>query len=84
MGADRVAVYSFASVPWIRGNQRKLIGGPAPVARHQGRAVLAGRERFLQAGYEAIGMDHFRAADDELARARRERRLRRATSRATP
>jgi len=35
------------------------------------------RERLLDAGYEAIGMDHFARPEDELARARREGRLRR-------
>jgi len=35
------------------------------------------RERFLERGYEAIGMDHFAKPSDELAVARREGRLRR-------
>ena len=30
------------------------------------------RERFLAAGYEPIGMDHFARPDDDLAIARRE------------
>ncbi len=35
------------------------------------------RERFLSAGYTAIGMDHFARPEDELAIALSERRLRR-------
>jgi oxygen-independent coproporphyrinogen-3 oxidase len=77
MGADRVAVYSFAFVPWIRGNQRKLIEDQLPSRDTKVELFSLARERFLQAGYEAIGMDHFARPDDELARARRERRLRR-------
>ena len=77
MGADRVAVYSFAFVPWIRGNQRKLIEDQLPSRETKVELFSLARERFLQAGYEAIGMDHFARPDDELARAKRERRLRR-------
>jgi len=72
-----VAVYSFAFVPWIRGNQRKLIDEQLPSRDTKVELFSLARERFLQAGYEAIGMDHFAKPDDELARAKRERRLRR-------
>jgi len=75
--ADRVAVYSFAYVPWIRGHQKQLRAEEMP-GREEKLALFAmARERFLDAGYEAIGMDHFARPEDELARARREGRLRR-------
>ena len=74
---DRVAVYSFAYVPWIRGHQKKLDAGELPPAELKPRLYLAAMEAFLEAGYEPIGMDHFALPDDELARAARERRLHR-------
>jgi len=77
MGADRAAVYSFAYVPWIRGNQKKLDDEQLPSRELKVELFSLARERFLRAGYEAIGMDHFARPDDELARAKRERRLRR-------
>ncbi len=77
MGVDRIALYSFAFVPWLKGHQRKLDATTMP-DRHTKFALFAmARERFLEAGYEPIGMDHFARLDDELTRARQERRLRR-------
>ncbi|MBP7149436.1 MAG: oxygen-independent coproporphyrinogen III oxidase [Acidobacteria bacterium] len=77
IGADRCAVYSFAFVPWIRGNQRKIVEEQLPPRDTKFELFSIARERFLAAGYEPIGMDHFAKPDDELARAKREHRLRR-------
>jgi len=74
---DRVAVYSFAYVPWIRGHQKKLDRDSLPSADLKLELYLMAMERFLGAGYEPIGMDHFALPDDELAVAARERRLHR-------
>lgn len=76
-GADRCAVYSFAYVPWIRGHQKRLDESLLPSRETKFALFALARERFLQAGYEPIGMDHFARPDDELARARREGTLRR-------
>lgn len=76
-GADRVAVYSFAFVPWIRGHMKNLAETDFPGREDKFALFAMARERFLAAGYEPIGMDHFARPDDELARARREHRLRR-------
>jgi oxygen-independent coproporphyrinogen-3 oxidase len=77
MGADRAAVYSFAFVPWIRGHMKKLEESDFPGRELKIDLFSIARERFLAAGYEPIGMDHFAKPDDELARARDEGRLRR-------
>jgi oxygen-independent coproporphyrinogen-3 oxidase len=77
MGVDRTAVYSFAFVPWIRGHQKKLEPEDLPPAELKATLFAVAREKFLSAGYEPIGMDHFALPDDELARAKREHRLRR-------
>ena len=74
---DRVAVYSFAYVPWIKGHQKKLDKDTLPSAEEKLRLYLRAMERFLDAGYEPIGMDHFALPDDELAEAAREKRLHR-------
>ena len=77
MGADRSAVYSFAFVPWIRGHQRKLMEDnlPTPAVKFELFGLV--RERFLAAGYEPIGMDHFAKQEDELSVAKRNGTLRR-------
>lgn len=77
LGPDRSAVYSFAFVPWVRGNQKKIEESQLPTPNVKVQLFAIARERFLAAGYEPIGMDHFSRPDDELARARREGRLRR-------
>ena len=77
LGVDRTAVYSFAFVPWVRGNQKKLDETLLPDAETKVALFAIARERFLEAGYEPIGMDHFARPDDELARARHAGRLRR-------
>lgn len=74
---DRVALYSFAYVPWIRGHQKKLDKDSLPSADLKLELYLMAMERFLGAGYEPIGMDHFALPDDELAVAAGEGRLHR-------
>jgi oxygen-independent coproporphyrinogen-3 oxidase len=69
MRPDRVAVYSFAHVPWIRGNQKRIRPEDLPPAGQKLQLFIEARERFLAAGYRQIGMDHFALPGDELARA---------------
>ena len=74
---DRVAVYSFAYLPNQRGHQR-LIARPAMPGRDDKFALLAiAREGFMEAGYQAIGMDHFALPTDELSVAQKQGRLQR-------
>jgi len=77
LGVDRAAVYSFAFVPWVRGHQKRIEEEQLPDPRTKVALFAIARERFLRAGYEPIGMDHFSRPDDELARAKRDGRLRR-------
>ena len=77
MRPDRVAVYSFAHVPWIRGNQKKLNPADLPAAERKIELFVEAIERFSGAGYRQIGMDHFALPDDELARASAAGRLHR-------
>jgi oxygen-independent coproporphyrinogen-3 oxidase len=77
MGPDRVAVFSYAHVPWMRPHQKRFDEALLPDPVEKFRLFALAHRRFLEAGYLQIGMDHFARADDELARARLERRLRR-------
>ncbi|MDX1673279.1 MAG: oxygen-independent coproporphyrinogen III oxidase [Longimicrobiales bacterium] len=72
---DRVAAYSFAYVPWIRGHQKKLDKADLPSPETKLELYLMAMEKFLDAGYEPIGMDHFALPEDELAVAAHENRL---------
>lgn len=66
---DRVATFSYAHVPWAKDHQKVLEdrGLPSPEAKLA--MAVATHNTFLEAGYRAIGMDHFARADDDLAQA---------------
>ncbi|MEZ5976054.1 MAG: oxygen-independent coproporphyrinogen III oxidase [Planctomycetota bacterium] len=77
MGADRAAVYSFAFVPWVKSHQTMMENTSLPAPGEKVALFAAARERFLAAGFEPIGMDHFARPGDELAKARKRGELRR-------
>ncbi len=67
MRPDRLAVYSFARVPWIKPAQRKFKDDDVPAGAAKRRLYEVVRGRLLEAGYEEIGLDHFALPDDQLA-----------------
>lgn len=69
MRPDRLAVYSFAYVPWIRAHQKGIRTEELPAPERKLELFVEARHRLLEAGYAAIGMDHFALPGDELARA---------------
>lgn len=69
LGPDRVAMYSFAYVPEIKGHQKVIPLNSLPQGRRKLELYAVAVELFSQAGYVPIGMDHFALPDDELARA---------------
>jgi oxygen-independent coproporphyrinogen-3 oxidase len=73
---DRVAMFSYAHVPWLR-KQQGALATRLPEGMEKFRIFRAGLESFLNAGYQYIGMDHFARPTDELAVAQRERTLHR-------
>jgi oxygen-independent coproporphyrinogen-3 oxidase len=76
MDPDRLAVYSYANVPWMKKHQT-VLEPHLPEEATKFEIFRTALERFSGAGYEYIGMDHFARPTDELARARRERTLHR-------
>lgn len=77
MRPDRLAVYSYAHVPWLRPHQARIDVTTLPDRTLKARLIAAAVEAFCDAGYEVIGMDHFALPDDDLAVAARQRRLHR-------
>jgi oxygen-independent coproporphyrinogen-3 oxidase len=69
MRPERLAVYSYAHVPWIRGNQKRIDPRDLPAASLKFELFSVALEKLLAAGYTQIGMDHFAVPSDELARA---------------
>ena len=69
MRPERIACYSYAFVPWIKPHQKAITQEMLPPGELKIQLFLIARRMFLEAGYEAIGMDHFAVPEDELARA---------------
>ncbi|MCC5934530.1 MAG: oxygen-independent coproporphyrinogen III oxidase [Balneolales bacterium] len=74
---DRVAMYSYAHVPWIKPAQKLLEDKQLPDADLKLQLLLDGIAFMEQSGFEHIGMDHFAKPNDELSVALRDRSLQR-------
>ena len=75
---DRIAFYSYAHVPWIKGSgQRGFKEKDLPTAAEKRAQYEAGKKMLLEAGYVEIGMDHFALKSDGLYEAIENRSLHR-------
>jgi oxygen-independent coproporphyrinogen-3 oxidase len=72
---DRISVFPYAHVPWLKPAQRLLERQGLPDPELRGAIFAATAARLLAAGYQRIGMDHFALPGDALAVAWRERTL---------
>lgn len=64
---DRLAFYSYAHVPWIKGNgQRGFQDSDLPSAELKRQQYEMGKKLLAEVGYEDIGMDHFALNTDTL------------------
>ena len=75
MGPDRLAVFNYAHVPWMKPAQKILKVLPTPEMKLELLKLTV--ERLTSNGYVYIGMDHFARVDDELTVAQRNKTLQR-------
>ncbi|HEY1724736.1 MAG TPA: oxygen-independent coproporphyrinogen III oxidase [Steroidobacteraceae bacterium] len=68
---DRIALYGYAHVPWIKPGQRRFTEADLPVGEHKRALYELARARLQQEGYREIGLDHFALESDALWRALR-------------
>ena len=67
---DRIAFYSYAHVPWIKGNgQRGFKDDDLPTSEVKRAMYEIGKQMLEDAGYIEIGMDHFALKSDSLYKA---------------
>jgi oxygen-independent coproporphyrinogen-3 oxidase len=67
---DRIAFYSYAHVPWIKGvGQRGYDENDLPSAKLKRVLYESGKNLLHELGYEEIGMDHFALPTDSLHKA---------------
>ena len=76
MNPDRIAMFSYAHVPWMK-KQQGALTRHIPLGIDKFQIFRAGIGLFTSAGYSYIGMDHFACPDDELCVAQRNRTLHR-------
>ena len=75
---DRLAFYSYAHVPWIKGTgQRGFSEEDLPRDEAKRALYETGKQMFSDLGYSEIGMDHFALETDSLHRSMREGKLHR-------
>ena len=73
---DRVALFSYAHVPWLK-KQQGSFAAHLPEGMEKFEIFRTGMLKFLEAGYLYIGMDHFAKPGDELAISQKKRTLHR-------
>ncbi|MFQ6007163.1 MAG: oxygen-independent coproporphyrinogen III oxidase [Woeseia sp.] len=73
---DRIAMYSYAHVPWLK-KQQKSFEKHIPRGVDKFLLFRTGIQLLTQAGYCYIGMDHFAKPDDELTIAQQDKTLHR-------
>ena len=63
---DRLAVFSYAHVPWMKPHQNLIREEDLPAPEEKLGMLKLTIETLTRSGYEYIGMDHFAREDDEL------------------
>ncbi len=74
---DRLAVFNYAHVPWVKPAQKLLDADFLPAPEEKLAMLKLIIEKLTHSGYVYIGMDHFAKYDDELAVAQRDKELQR-------
>ncbi|MCC6888336.1 MAG: oxygen-independent coproporphyrinogen III oxidase [Hyphomicrobiales bacterium] len=74
---DRIALFGYAHVPWMKRHQRLLPEEALPSSTQRFEQCRVAGATLTGAGYQPIGLDHFAKPDDLLARRQREGRLHR-------
>ena len=69
---ERVAVFNYAHVPWLKKHQAVMNQDAMPSPDQRLAILEMTSEKLSDAGYEYIGMDHFAKPTDELAIAQKE------------
>lgn len=75
---ERIAFYSYAHVPWIKGNgQRGFDENDLPKNEEKRALYELGYQLLVEAGYKEIGMDHFALEKDSMYQSMKKKKLHR-------
>ncbi len=72
---DRLAVFNYAHVPWLKPHQKLILPETLPSTELKLEIFKMTIEKLVAAGYWNVGMDHFAKQTDELAIAQKNRTL---------
>jgi len=67
LNPNRIALYSYAHVPWLKSHQRLIEAKELPDADNKLDIFISARNALLEAGYMSIAMDHFALKTDDMA-----------------
>ncbi len=67
LNPSRLAIFGYAHVPWFKTHQRLIDTAALPGAAERLAQAKASLETLVEAGYVAIGLDHFARPDDPMA-----------------
>ena len=74
---DRIALFGYAHVPWMKRHQQLLPERELPGALERLAQMKAASDVLKDARYQPIGLDHFAKIDDPLVQRQRQKRLHR-------
>ncbi|MAD74714.1 MAG: oxygen-independent coproporphyrinogen III oxidase [Rheinheimera sp.] len=77
LNPDRISLFSYAHLPERFAAQRKITDSSLPGAPLKLELMQLAINRFVGAGYQFIGMDHFAKPEDALAKAQQTGKLQR-------
>ncbi len=77
LNPDRLAVFNYAHVPWMKKHQKLIKEEDLPSPDQKLDMMKMITETLTRSGYVYIGMDHFAKADDDLAVSQRSKTLQR-------
>lgn len=66
---DRISLFGYAHVPWMKANQKQIDEAALPDAALRWQLQEQAAAQLIARGYQAIGLDHFAKPDDQLSRA---------------
>lgn len=67
LAPERLALFGYAHVPWVRPNQKLIDHTALPGAATRLDQAEAAREVLVAAGYVPVGLDHFARPTDPMA-----------------
>lgn len=72
---DRIALFNYAHVPWMKKHMGLIKTEDLPTPEEKLQILKMSVAKLTDAGYVFIGMDHFAKPEDDLSKALHEKRL---------